>query len=131
MDRRNNLDICADILKIALDGARNTEIVFGADLNFTLSKKRQGKLVDKGYARAKQKASAEPILSRDLVITTHMPPSNSKNEKWIDRGLVTASECYSCRNRLDSRVDGGRIRILCRDECNFIPSPHQQVRARN
>ena len=37
-----------------------------------------------------------------------------------------ASECYSCGNRLDSRVNGETVLILCRDECNY-----QTMRARD
>ena len=36
--RRNNLDICADILRVALDGARKTKIVYQANLNFGIVK---------------------------------------------------------------------------------------------
>mgnify|MGYP001144110336 CR=1 FL=1 len=34
--RRNNLEITADILRIAKDGAKKTQIVYGANLNFKL-----------------------------------------------------------------------------------------------
>lgn len=34
--RRNNLEITADILRIAKDGAKKTHIVYGANLNFKL-----------------------------------------------------------------------------------------------
>ncbi|GAH76373.1 unnamed protein product [marine sediment metagenome] len=37
-NRRNNLDICADILRIAQGGARKTKIVYGANLNFKIIK---------------------------------------------------------------------------------------------
>ena len=38
MRRRNNLEIDADILRIAKDGARKTWIVYGANLNFNIIK---------------------------------------------------------------------------------------------
>jgi len=45
--RRNDLDICADILQVALDGAKKTEIVYKANLNFTILKKYLRRLIDK------------------------------------------------------------------------------------
>jgi len=36
--RRNRLDICADILRVALGGARKTQIVYQANLNFGIVK---------------------------------------------------------------------------------------------
>jgi hypothetical protein len=53
--------------------------------------------------------------------------SSSKEGKWIARGWVTASECFSCRNKLDHRVGGGRVFILCRDNCNYHPLDKDKV----
>ncbi len=36
--RRNDLDICADILQVARAGARKTQIVYQANLNFKIVK---------------------------------------------------------------------------------------------
>jgi len=36
--RRNDIDICAEILNIAREGARKTRIVYRANLNFTIVK---------------------------------------------------------------------------------------------
>ena len=46
--RRNNLDICADILKVAQPGARKTQIVYKANLNFIIVKKYLGNLIKIG-----------------------------------------------------------------------------------
>jgi len=52
--RRSRPDICNDILTIALDGARKTRIVYGANLNFQLLReylddlKSQGLVVEEG-----------------------------------------------------------------------------------
>jgi predicted transcriptional regulator len=46
--RRNNLDIYADILKVAKDGARKTKIVYKANLNFKIFKKHMNTLMKKG-----------------------------------------------------------------------------------
>ena len=48
MVRRNDLDISADILQVALDGAKKTEIVYKANLNFTILKKYLRRLMDRG-----------------------------------------------------------------------------------
>jgi len=37
--RRNDLDICADILEIACTGAKKTHLVYKANLNFVVLKK--------------------------------------------------------------------------------------------
>jgi predicted transcriptional regulator len=39
MARRNDMDICRDILKVAKLGARKTQIVYQANLNFYIVKK--------------------------------------------------------------------------------------------
>ena len=46
--RRNDLDICADILKIAQTGAKKTQIVYKANLNFKIVKKYLDRLIDNG-----------------------------------------------------------------------------------
>ena len=37
--KRNNLDICADILRISKNGAKKTHLVYKANLNFNIVKK--------------------------------------------------------------------------------------------
>jgi predicted transcriptional regulator len=46
--RRNDLDICADILQVAKVGARKTQIVYQANLNFKIVKKYLNRLIDTG-----------------------------------------------------------------------------------
>lgn len=48
MSRRNNLDICADILQIARRGAKKTEIVYGANLNFKVVEGYLRNLISEG-----------------------------------------------------------------------------------
>jgi len=45
MGRRNDLDICADILGVAQDGARKTHIVYQTNLNFNILKKYLDRLL--------------------------------------------------------------------------------------
>ncbi len=47
--RRNNLDICADILRTARVGAKKTRIVYQANLNFKIVEKYLRNLISKGY----------------------------------------------------------------------------------
>ena len=54
--------------------------------------------------------------------------SSSKEGKWIVRGCVTASECFSCRNKLGHRVEEGKVFILCRDNCNYHPLDKDKVK---
>lgn len=51
MRRRNNLEIDADILRIAKDGARKTWIVYGANLNFKIIKGYLEELIQAGRLR--------------------------------------------------------------------------------
>ena len=44
--KRNNLDICADILKISRGGARKTHLVYKANLNFKIVKGYLTHLID-------------------------------------------------------------------------------------
>ena len=37
--RRNDLDICADLLKVTMNGAKKTQMVYKANLNFNIIKK--------------------------------------------------------------------------------------------
>ena len=47
--RRNNLDICADILQVSQSGAKKTHIVYKANLNFMIVKKYLSNLIEKGF----------------------------------------------------------------------------------
>ena len=46
--RRNDLDICADILQVARAGAKKTQIVYQANLNFKIVKGYLQKLIANG-----------------------------------------------------------------------------------
>lgn len=48
MVRRNNLDIYADLLNVARDGALKTQMVYKANLNFNIIKKYIKRLVEFG-----------------------------------------------------------------------------------
>ncbi|MCW3991834.1 MAG: hypothetical protein NWE79_03940 [Candidatus Bathyarchaeota archaeon] len=39
----------------------------------------------------------------------------------MSRGLISASECFTCANSSDHRLMGVRVSILCRDPCNYEP----------
>jgi predicted transcriptional regulator len=47
--RRNNLDISADILHVSQTGAKKTQIVYKANLNFMIVKKYLRNLIEKGF----------------------------------------------------------------------------------
>jgi len=51
MGRRNNLDICADILRVARIGAKKTRIVYRANLNFNIVKSYLQELKEKGLLK--------------------------------------------------------------------------------
>ncbi len=47
--RRNDLDICADLLKVTMNGAKKTQMVYRANLNFNIVKKYIKRLTDNGF----------------------------------------------------------------------------------
>jgi len=49
--RRNDVDICADILGVAERGARKTRIVYRANLNFDIVKKYLERLIESDLIR--------------------------------------------------------------------------------
>lgn len=51
MTRRNDLDICADILRTARTGAKKTQIVYQANLNFKIVEKYLKRLIDNGLLK--------------------------------------------------------------------------------
>lgn len=46
--KRNNLDICADILRVSRGGAKKTHLVYKANLNFNIVKKYINGLTESG-----------------------------------------------------------------------------------
>ena len=53
--RRNNRDIEADILKIAIKGTKKTWIVYGANLNFRIVQRYLGTLIERGLLTLENK----------------------------------------------------------------------------
>lgn len=51
MARRNNIDICADILRVAQVGAKKTRIVYRANLNFKILKNYLKMLKENGLLK--------------------------------------------------------------------------------
>lgn len=54
MGRRNNLDICADILRVARGGVNKTRIVYQANLNFNIIKDYLRRLIDRGLLQTSE-----------------------------------------------------------------------------
>ena len=52
--RRNNLDICADLLNVAKEGARKTQMVYKANLNFKIIKKYINRLSEYGFLESER-----------------------------------------------------------------------------
>ena len=48
--RRNDLDICADILNVTKNGAKKTQMVYKANLNFNIIKRYIKRLTDSARA---------------------------------------------------------------------------------
>ena len=69
--RRSNLDITADILRIAWNGARKTKIVYGANLNF--------KLLNEYLSNLKEAGLVTYNSSNRLIETT------AKGREYLER----------------------------------------------
>jgi predicted transcriptional regulator len=53
--RRNDLDICTDILRVARKGAKKTQIVYQANLNFKIVKKYLMMLQENGLLNSSER----------------------------------------------------------------------------
>lgn len=50
--RRSRYDICADILRATLNGAKKTRVVYAANLNFNLVNRYLPRLTERGFIEA-------------------------------------------------------------------------------
>ena len=66
--RRNNLDISAEILQVAQTGAKKTQIVYKANLNFLLVKKYLKNLIEKGFVNKNDTRYYTTEKGRDFLI---------------------------------------------------------------
>jgi predicted transcriptional regulator len=64
--RRNDLDICADILQVAKAGAKKTQIVYQANLNFKIVKKYLSRLIDTGMLMTADESSLYTTTNRGI-----------------------------------------------------------------
>lgn len=62
MKRRNEIDICADVLRIAKGGAKKTRIVYAGNLNFKIVKRYLSRLMEPGLL----------VLRDEIYCTTDM-----------------------------------------------------------
>ena len=65
--RRNNLDIYADILKVANQGAKKTQIVYKANLNFNILKTHMNVLMQRGFIEKTAKHYFTTDRGKDFV----------------------------------------------------------------
>ena len=66
MKRRNNVDIMADILRVASSGAKKTWIVYKANLNFKIVKEYLSELMEKGLLEVHQGSTIYRTTERGL-----------------------------------------------------------------
>ncbi len=64
--RRNDLDICADILQVAKAGAKKTQIVYQANLNFKIVKKYLSRLIETGMLMTADESSLYTTTNRGI-----------------------------------------------------------------
>ena len=82
--RRGRVEILADILKVAVDGARGTHIMYKANLNFAQRKKYLTEAINAGLIGAR--------VNSPLVYMT-----TQKGHEWLKnyRKLSESSEAFS------------------------------------
>ena len=66
MKRRNNVDIMADILRVAKSGAKKTWIVYRANLNFKIVKDYLSELIEKGLLAVHKRSNLYRTTERGL-----------------------------------------------------------------
>lgn len=66
MKRRNNVDIMADILRVAKGGAKKTWIVYKANLNFKIVKDYLSELMARGLLSSAEKSNMYWTTERGL-----------------------------------------------------------------
>ena len=64
--RRNDLDICSDILQVAKSGAKKTHIVYQANLNFNIVKKYLNRLISNGMLDSNEEGRLFVTTTRGL-----------------------------------------------------------------
>lgn len=77
--RRNNLDIYADILKVANQGAKKTQIVYKANLNFNILKTHMNALMQRGFIEKNAKHYFTTERGKDFV-DSYQTVKNLTNE---------------------------------------------------
>ncbi len=49
-----------------------------------------------------------------------------KEEKLVMKGPLTGFRCLQCTNCVEYELAGMRVRIKCRDYCNYVPQSEAQ-----
>ena len=71
MTRRNSLEITAEILQIAKDGARKTRIVYGANLNFRLLQQYLEELENQGLIKNRDEKNLIKTTQKGIQFLKH------------------------------------------------------------
>jgi hypothetical protein len=48
-----------------------------------------------------------------------MPSSSKRGLKWVSRGFISASECFSCMNKVSHKLNEYNVSVLCKDPCKY------------
>ena len=82
--RRNNLDISAEILQVAQEGAKKTHIVYKANLNFLIVKKYLNNLIEEGLLSKNDTRYYTTDKGRDFIKSYQNFSSRMGNIAWED-----------------------------------------------
>ena len=96
MGRRHRLEIVADILRKATGGIQKTQLVYHTNINFTLLKKYQGVLTEKGLIESANgqiyatEAGLEFLRKYEELMKIWVDFGNQEPETEIERRAVLA-----------------------------------------
>lgn len=108
--RRNDLDICADILRVAKRGAKKTQIVYQANLNFKIVKKYLKRLIENGLLDSFEKERLFRTTSKGVDFHVQyselVAPINSMSGEWEGMFWI-----YVCVLVVSTLVIGWRLKL--------------------
>ncbi len=56
-----------------------------------------------------------------------VPRVDQRKGSWVNKGIYSASECFSCVNKVEHEFMEYGVRIYCRDYCNYKPRDTQKI----
>lgn len=52
---------------------------------------------------------------------------DKRKSSWVNKGIYSACECFSCANKVEHEFREYSVRIFCRDYCNYEPKDTKKI----